>query len=219
MRRIKAPFEAFAALVLRPMLAALMLLAALDTAQAAPRTIMVFGDSLMAGLGLPAGDGLVPRLEAALRADGLDVTLINASVSGDTSADGLARLDWALAERPDAVILELGANDMLRGLPVTDLRANLSALLERCKAENLPVFIAGIYANRSLGDDYVAAFEATYAELAAQYGAPLYPFLLDGVALDPALNQPDMLHPNADGVGVIVSRLAPVAAEWLRGLK
>lgn len=201
------------------MLAALLLLAALGTVQAAPKTIMVFGDSLMAGYGLPAGDGLVPRLEAALRADGLDVTLVNASVSGDTSADGLARLDWALAERPDAVILELGANDMLRGLPVADLRANLTALLERFRAENLPVFITGIYANRSLGDDYVAAFEATYTELAARYGAPLYPFLLDGVALDPALNQADMLHPNAEGVAVIVSRLAPVAAEWLRGLK
>ncbi|QQR38376.1 arylesterase [Devosia rhizoryzae] len=175
-------------------------------AMAAEKTLMLYGDSLMAGLGLSETDGFAGQLSRAL---GDDVTIVNASVSGDTSADGLARLDWSLGERPDAVILELGANDMLQGLPVGAMRDNLSAILDRFAEENIPVLLAGMRASPSLGSDYVTAYEAVFPELAQQYGTAFYPFFLDGVAADAALNQSDGIHPNSEGVRRIVAAMKP----------
>ena len=175
-------------------------------AAAQERTLMLYGDSLMAGLGLSEQDGFAGQLQAEL---GEDVTIINASVSGDTSADGLARLDWSLGERPDAVVLGLGANDMLQGLPVEAMRENLPTILERFEAENIPVLLAGMRASPSLGSDYVRAYEAVFPELAARFDTGFYPFFLDGVAANAALNQADGMHPNARGVNTIVSGILP----------
>jgi acyl-CoA thioesterase-1 len=183
--------------------------------RAAGRSILVFGDSLVAGLGLPEAEGFVAQLQAALDHEGLAVTLVNGGVSGDTTATALARLDWALGGNPDGVLVEIGANDMLQGLPVATVRANLEAIMAKLAAARLPVLLAGMKANRGLGPDYVAAFDAIYPELAARYGATLYPFFLDGVALDPRLNQPDGIHPNAKGVAVIVRNMLPTVTAWL----
>ena len=171
--------------------------------------MLVFGDSLVAGYGLPADQGFVPQLQAALDAAGVEARLINGGVSGDTTADGLARLDWALGDQPDAVIVELGGNDMLQGLPPEVARANLDAILGRISASGTPVLLAGMRANPSLGDSYTKAFDAIYPELAAQYGADLFPFFLEGVALQAALNQSDGIHPNAPGVAAIVEAITP----------
>lgn len=170
------------------------------------KTLMLYGDSLMAGLGLSEADGFAGQLQRAL---GDDVTIVNASVSGDTSADGRARLDWSLGERPDAVVLELGANDMLQGLPVEAMRENLSAILKRFEAENIPVLLAGMRASPSLGTEYVTAYDAVFPELAQQYDAEFYPFFLEGVASDASLNQSDGMHPNAEGVRLIVKTIQP----------
>lgn len=178
-------------------------------------TILLYGDSLLAGYGLPPEQGFAAQLQAAMDAAGIAATLVNASVSGDTTADGLARLDWTLAQTPDAVILGLGANDMLQGLPPATTRNNLEILLERFTALDVPVLLLGMLADRGLGADYVSRFDAIYPELAAQYDVALYPFFLEGVALDPALNQPDGIHPNADGVDVIVDQLLPHIADLL----
>lgn len=180
-----------------------------------PLRLLALGDSLTAGYGLPAGDGFVPRLQAALRAKGYDVTVLNAGVSGDTTAGGLSRLEWALADTPDAVIVELGANDMLRGLDPAAARANLDAILTRLKERRLPVLLAGMRASPSLGRAYGAAFDALYPDLAQAHGALLYPFFLDGVAADVTLNQGDGIHPNAAGVAVIVDRIVPTVARLL----
>ena len=187
-------------------------------AWAAQRRVLVFGDSLVAGLGLPESDGFVAQLQAALDKAAAGATLINGGVSGDTTATALDRLDWALGDKPDGVLLELGANDMLQGIPVATVGANLTAILERLKAAGLPVFIAGMKANRGLGEDYATAFDALFPALAAKYGATLYPFFLDGVAFDSTLNQADMLHPNAKGVAVIVKNLLPALTGWLARL-
>lgn len=191
--------------------AVVMLLAGSFVARAAPvPKVLVFGDSLMAGLGLDQDQGFVARLQQALDKAGVAAHLVNASASGDTTATGLARLDWALGDGPDAVILELGANDMLQGLPVADARANLNAMLTRIGALKLPVLLVGMKANRSLGADYVQAFDAMYPALAEQHHVLFYPFFLDGVALDPKLNQADLMHPNAQGVDAIVARILPL---------
>ena len=187
-------------------------------AWAAQRRVLVFGDSLVAGLGLPESDGFVAQLQAALDKAAAGATLINGGVSGDTTATALDRLDWALGDKPDGVLLELGANDMLQGIPVATVGANLTAILERLKAAGLPVFIAGMKANRGLGADYAGAFDALYPNLAGRYGATLYPFFLDGAALDPGLNQPDLMHPKAKGVGIIVERMMPTFAAWVAKL-
>lgn len=194
--------------------AALPMLAVLP-ARAKEKTVLVFGDSLVAGLGLPADRGFVPQMQAAIDREKAGVTLINGGASGDTTTTALARLDWALGDNPDGVLLELGANDMLEGVPVSTIGANLDAIMEKLVSRKLPVFIAGMKANRGLGADYVAAFDALYPALAKKYGATLYPFFLDGVALDPALNQPDMVHPNEKGVAVIVARMLPALTTWL----
>ena len=178
-------------------------------AQAAPVKILALGDSLTAGYGLPAGEGFVPQLEKALRAQGLDARVLDGGVSGDTTAGGLARLDWALAEDPQVVIVELGANDALRGLDPGQAKNNLDAILAKLTAQHRAVLLAGMLAPRNLGADYVDAFDAIYPDLARHYGITLYPFFLKGVAADPALNQADGLHPTAAGVAIIVRGILP----------
>ena len=186
------------------------------TADAAQIRIMAFGDSLLAGYGLASdADNIPSQLEKALKADGHDVTLINAAVSGDTTTDGLARLDWSLADKPDLVLLELGANDALRGQDPDKARANLDQILARLKAANIPVLLCGMLAPRNLGPAYSAKFDPIFPDLAKKYDVPLYPFILDGVALDGQLNQADGMHPNKDGVLVIVKRLAPAVERVL----
>ena len=179
--------------------------------------ILAFGDSITAGFGLPQDEALPARLEEKLRADGQVVHIINAGNSGDTTADGLARLDWALAEKPDAVILELGANDALRGLDPAMVRTNLDALITKIQASGAKVLLVGMLAPANYGADYQRDFDKIYPELAQAHGVALYPFLLDGVALDPQLNQPDGLHPNERGVAVIVDRIAPYVARLIGG--
>lgn len=178
-------------------------------AQDRPLRIVAFGDSLTAGYGLQARDAFPVQLERALQAGGANVAIINAGVSGDTTSGGLARLDWSISADADAVILELGANDALQGRPPAQARANLDAMLSRLKARGLPVLLAGMQAPQNLGPAYTDAFDRIYPELAAKHGALLYPFFLDGVALDPRLNQRDGIHPTAEGVAIIVSRMLP----------
>jgi acyl-CoA thioesterase I len=207
---------------LRLLVQALVFAAALATAShAAARTIrlVVLGDSLTAGLGLPPGQAFPDRLQAALRAKGWDVAVLNAGVSGDTAADGLARYDWAVPADADALIVELGANDMLRGLPPEKTKAALAAILDKARAAHLPVLIAGMRAAPNLGADYGRAFDSIYPALSKAYGVALYPFFLDGVAGDPKLNQPDGMHPTAEGVDVIVERILPPVEDVLRQAK
>jgi len=185
---------------------------------AANKTVLVFGDSLVAGLGLSDSDGFVAQMQAALDKAGVDTTLVNGGASGDTTATALARLDWALGDKPDGVLLELGANDMLQGLPVAAIGQNLDAIMDKLTGLKIPVFIAGMKANRGLGADYATGFDALYPGLANKYGATLYPFYLDGVALDQGLNQADLVHPNAKGVAVIVGKMAPSLEAWLAHL-
>lgn len=171
--------------------------------------ILAFGDSLISGYGLPEPDGFPAQLERALATKGVAARVLNGGVAGDTSAGGLARLDWTLADRPDLVILEFGANDGLRGLDPAATRANLAAMLARLARDRIPVLLAGMKAPRNLGPDYVAAFDPIYQDLADEYGVALVPFFLDGIAGDPALNQADGIHPNAAGVAKIVERFLP----------
>jgi acyl-CoA thioesterase-1 len=187
----------------------------------AARTIrlVVLGDSLTAGLGLPPGKAFPDRLQAALRARGWDVNVLNAGVSGDTAADGLARYEWAVPGDADALIVELGANDMLRGLRPEATKKALSAILEKAHAARLPTLLAGMRAAPNLGNEYDRTFDAIYPALAKAYDAALYPFFLDGVAGDPKLNQPDGMHPTAEGVETIVERIAPSVEEILKQVK
>ncbi len=178
--------------------------------------ILMLGDSLTAGYGVAPRAALPVRLEAALRERGFEVEVINAGVSGDTSAGGLARLEWALADDPHAVIVALGANDALRALDPDITRDNLDRLTRALAERGLPVLIAGMLAPRNLGADYVTRFDAMYAEIAARHAALLYPFLLDGVASVVALNQSDGIHPNEAGVEEIVSRILPSVGCLLR---
>jgi acyl-CoA thioesterase I len=198
---------------LRRLVQALAFVAVLATAShaAAARTLrlVALGDSLTAGLGLAPGKAFPDRLEAALRAKGWDVKVINAGVSGDTAADGLARYEWAVPPDADALIIELGANDMLRGLKPEATKATLAAILDKARAARLPTLLAGMRAAPNLGPEYADQFSAIYPALAKAYDVPLYPFFLDGVAGDPKLNQPDGLHPTADGVEVIVQKILP----------
>ncbi len=170
---------------------------------------MALGDSLTAGYGLPDQDGFVPRLQAALVAAGAAVTVTNAGVTGDTASDGLARLDWSVPAGTDAVIVELGANDMLRGFKPEVTREALDAILRRLTGRHIAVLLCGMRSAPNLGADYGAAFERIYPDLVAKYGVPLYPFFLDGVAANPSLLQQDGMHPNPAGVAVIVGRIVP----------
>mgnify|MGYP001350330119 CR=1 FL=1 len=180
-----------------------------------PVKIVALGDSLMAGYGLPNKDGFVPRLQAALAAKGIAAGITNAGVSGDTASDGLARLDWSVPLGSDAVIVELGANDMLRGIKPQVTRDALDAILRRLTSRHLAVLLCGMRAAPNLGAEYGQAFERIYLELAAKYGVLLYPFFLDGVAADLSFTQPDGMHPNAGGVGVIVERILPKVGELI----
>jgi len=193
-----------------------MFLAVLAQAAAAqPVKIVALGDSLTAGYGLGAGDGFTDRLQARLKADGLEATVVNAGVSGDTSKGGLARLDWSVPDDTTLVILELGANDALRGIEPAQTRANLDAMLARLKQRNIPVLLAGMIAPPNMGEDYGKAFNPIYAELARKHDVALYPFFLDGVAGEASLNQADGMHPNAEGIGVIGERIVPAVLEVL----
>jgi acyl-CoA thioesterase I len=177
--------------------------------------IVALGDSLTAGLGLPEKDGFVPRLQAALAANGIAAQIDNAGVSGDTASDGLARLDWSVPEGAEAVVVELGANDMLRGIKPEVTRTALDAILRRLTERHIAVLLCGIRAAPNLGPDFGQAFERIYPELAAKYGVLLYPFFLAGVAGDLSLNQRDGLHPNAAGVSVIVAQILPKVQELI----
>jgi len=185
---------------------------------AAPLRLMVIGDSLTAGFGLPMEQAFPAQLEAALRRNGHVLTVLNAGVSGDTSAGGKARLAWALADKPDAVILELGANDGLRGIDPQELYGNLSAILTTLKARGIPVFLCGMFAPPNLGAAYGEEFRAVYTRLAKEFGVPLQPFFLEAVATKPELVQADGLHPNAAGVTAMVESILPRIEPWLRAI-
>jgi acyl-CoA thioesterase I len=189
--------------------AALVALLALIPHAVAARTLrlVALGDSLTAGFGLPPGKAFPNQLQAALRAKGWDVEVINAGVSGDTAANALARYDWSVPKDADALIVELGGNDMLRGLKPEATKKTLAAILDKAKAAHLPVLLAGMRAAPNLGGEYAAEFSPIYPALAKEYDALLYPFFLDGVAGDPKLDQPDGLHPNAQGVEIIVQKI------------
>ena len=196
-----------------------VVLAAASPVAARTIRLVVLGDSLTAGLGLPPGKAFPDRLQAALRARGLDVDVLNAGVSGDTAADGLARYDWAVPANADALIVELGANDMLRGLEPEATKKALSAILDKAHAARLPTLIAGMRAAPNLGAEYDRAFDAIYPALAKGHDVALYPFFLDGVAGDPKLNQADGMHPTAEGVDAIVERIAPSVERILKQVK
>lgn len=172
--------------------------------------ILAFGDSLTAGYGLPQADSFPAQLSRALEAAGHPATVINAGVSGDTSAGGANRIDWALADKPDLVIVELGANDGLRGFEPAQTRKNLDIILEKTLASGAKVLFTGMLAPRNLGEEYADEFDAVFPDLAGKYpDAVFYPFFLDGVAADQKLNQDDGIHPNAAGVATIVDRILP----------
>jgi acyl-CoA thioesterase-1 len=178
-------------------------------AAAEPTRILALGDSLTAGHGLERRDSFPVQLQRALKSEGIDAVVSNAGVSGDTSAGGRARLAWVLAEKPDVAIIELGANDGLRGLDLQATFANLDAILARLREAGVAVLLTGMQAPPNLGREYGQAFAELYPRLAAKHGVVLYPFFLDGVAAVPALNQDDAIHPNAMGVAVIVKRIVP----------
>lgn len=182
-------------------------------AQDRPVKLVVLGDSLTAGLGLPVPETFPVKLAQALKTKGLSVEIANAGVSGDTTSAGLARLDWSVPDGTDAVIVELGANDALRGVDPKITREALDKILRRLKERNIPVLLAGMQAPRNLGETYARAFDPIFPELAAAHGVPLYPFFLDGVATDAKLNQRDGMHPNAAGIDVIVARILPKVEE------
>ncbi len=171
--------------------------------------ILAFGDSLTAGYGLRDEDSFPSQLERALRAAGHPAEVINAGVSGDTTTGGRARLDWALQDDLDLVIVELGANDGLRGIDPELTRANLATILDKLKQRGVAVLLAGMYAPPNLGADFVRRFNRIYPELASEHGVALYPFFLEGVAAVSALNQADGIHPTAEGIGIIVRRILP----------
>ncbi|MBS0278172.1 MAG: arylesterase [Proteobacteria bacterium] len=178
-------------------------------AAAAPIKILALGTSLTQGYGLPPGTEIPAVLQAALQKKGIAATVINAGVSGDTSAGGLSRLDWSLADHPDAAIVELGSNDALRGIDPASTERNLSAILAQLTVKHIPVLLLGMRAPKNFGPEYEAKFNAIYPKLARRYNVLLYPFVLDGVALNPKLNQKDGIHPNPAGVKIIVGKILP----------
>jgi acyl-CoA thioesterase-1 len=180
--------------------------------------IIALGDSLTAGYGLPEDAAFPAVLQKALRQKGMDVDLVNGGVSGDTSAGLLARLDWTLADGADAAIVEIGANDMLRGFEPAGTRQNIDAILARLRERKIPFLIAGMRSAPNLGGAYAAQFEPIYRELAAKFEAPLYPFFLDGVAGVKGMQLPDGLHPDKAGVERIVAGMLPLTEDWLKKL-
>ena len=183
--------------------------------RAAPLKLLILGDSLSAGYGLPHDDSFEAQLAAALKAHGHPVQIVDGAVSGDTSAGGRARLDWTLGEGADAAIVELGANDGLRGLDPKDMQANLTAILDTLAAKHIPVLLTGMYAPPNLGPDYEKEYRAVFDRLGKRPGVLYDPFFLEGVAEVPGLIQPDGLHPNAEGVRRIVARILPMVERLL----
>ena len=196
-------------------LSALILALVPAAAGAAPFQIVAFGDSLSAGYQLPQSNAFPVRLEAALKAKGHDVAVINAGVSGDTASDGVERMDWSVPDGTQLVILELGANDMLRGLDPDLTRTALTKILERMQARNIKVLVCGMLAAPNLGAEYRGRFETIYPELAKQFNVPLYPFFLEGMARDPALTLSDGMHPNAAGVDTVVAHILPAVEKLI----
>lgn len=192
------------------------LLAGLSAAQARTLQIVGFGDSLMAGYQLPQNESYTAQLEAALKAKGIDVSVANAGVSGDTTSAGLARLDWSIPDGTDGVILELGANDALRGISPDQTEKNLDAMLARLKERKIPVVLAGMLAPPNLGADYQERFNGMYQRLSQKYSVPLYPFFLDGVVTQSDLQLEDGMHPNAKGISVMVERSLPTMESFLK---
>ena len=191
-------------------------LLASSMAQAATLNLVGFGDSLMAGYQLPPGDGFPEKLQAALKAKGEDVAITNAGVSGDTSTGGLARIDWSVPDGTNGVILELGANDALRGIPPEETEKNLDAMITRLKERGIPVLLAGMMAPPNMGADYAARFNPIYEKLAQKHQVPLYAFFLDGVVMDASLKLEDGMHPNSKGVDVMVQKMEPAVTNFIR---
>jgi len=189
-----------------------------QTANGTPLKLAVLGDSLTAGYGLPASEAFPVRLQQALKDKGIAAEIVNAGVSGDTASGGRDRLDWSIPQGTQAVIVELGANDMLRGIEPKVTRAALDAIIQRLKARGIKVLLCGMYAAPNLGEPYGKAFNSIYPDLAKKYGVPLYPFFLDGVIDNEELKQADGLHPTAEGVDVIVQRILPSVEAFVKTL-
>jgi acyl-CoA thioesterase-1 len=222
--RVQRPIRINRRLAIATMAAAIGGIVAAGMARSAPAadrplTIVALGDSLTAGLGLPSQDAFPAKLQKALAAKGIAVTIADAGVSGDTTSGGLARLDWSVPAGTDGVILELGANDALRGLDPSVPRASLEDILRRLKQRGIPVLLCGMLSPPNLGADYARAFNAIYPDLARTYDAVFYPFFLDGVAGQRRLNQGDGLHPTAAGVDVIVARILPKVEELIARIR
>jgi acyl-CoA thioesterase-1 len=194
---------------------ATIMISSFDVQATQTRTILMLGDSLTAGYNLPASSALPSVLERGLKTSGIDIKMINGGVSGDTAAQGLARLDWMLNQRVDGVIVALGANDMLRGQPPAQTKQTLQQIINRLKARQIPIMLVGMKANPTLGADYVNAFDQIYPDLAHSEGLVLYPFMLDGVAGIPTLNLSDGLHPSAQGIELIARRMLPKLKEFI----
>ena len=208
----KAALGFFASLAITALLSA-------GLAQAEPVKLVGFGDSLMAGYQLPAADAFPVKLEAALRAKGYDVEIANAGVSGDTTSGGLSRLDWSIPDGTQGVILELGANDALRGIAPEQTEKNLDAMLTRLKERGIPVLLAGMLAPPNMGADYAERFNGIYKRLSEKHGVPLYPFFLEGVVTKANLQIEDGMHPNPQGVDVMVQSILPAAEAFLKSIK
>lgn len=212
--RLRGRFQQATGLAFVGMLCAI-LMTGVALADSPPLKIVALGDSLTAGHGLPAQDAFPTQLQKALRAKGQNVTIVNAGVSGDTASGGLDRLAWSVPDGTDGVILELGANDALRGIDPKITKAAIEQILTRLAARHIPVLLAGMKAPRNMGPDYVKAFDAIYPALASKHPVVFYPFFLAGVATDLALNQGDGMHPNAKGVHIIVERILPSVEKLL----
>ncbi|GMB83137.1 arylesterase [Shinella zoogloeoides] len=208
----KAALGFFASLAITALLSA-------GIARAEPVKLVGFGDSLMAGYQLPAADAFPVKLEAALRAKGHEVEIANAGVSGDTTSGGLARLDWSIPDGTQGVILELGANDALRGIAPEETEKNLDAMLTRLKERGIAVLLAGMLAPPNMGPDYAERFNGIYERLSEKHGVPLYPFFLDGVVTKASLQIEDGMHPNPAGVDVMVQSILPTVETFLKSIK
>ena len=207
----KAALGFFASLAITALLSA-------GIAHAEPVRLVGFGDSLMAGYQLPANDAFPVKLEAALRARGHEVEIANAGVSGDTTSGGLARLDWSIPDGTQGVILELGANDALRGIAPEETEKNLDAMLTRLKERGVSVLLAGMLAPPNMGADYAERFNGIYGRLAEKHGVPLYPFFLEGVVTKADLQLEDGMHPNSEGVDAMVQAILPAAEAFLASI-
>ena len=207
----KAALSFFASLAITALLS-------VGAARAEPVKLVGFGDSLMAGYQLPAADAFPVKLEKALRENGYEIEIANAGVSGDTSSGGLARLDWSIPEGTQGVILELGANDALRGIPPEETEKNLDAMLTRLKERGIAVLLAGMLAPPNMGPEYGERFNGIYQRMAEKHGVALYPFFLDGVVTKANLQLEDGMHPNSEGVDVMVATILPAAEAFIKSI-